>query len=371
MSTVPYAVHVFLRKHIEEAAKKYKVTVVCNSTDAHLLHDLNVPVILLPIERKPSFWCDALVVIRLYMLFRREHFAIVHSIMPKTGMIAMLAAWLARVPIRIHTFTGQVWVTKRGLKRAVLKWVDKLIGKFATCLLADSPSQRDFLVSEGALPFGKVKVIADGSICGVEAARFHPDSNIMMSVRKDLKISEDAVVILFVGRLSFDKGILDLAVAFDSIARMCADVVLIIAGAEEDVLIGGIRQLCSRWAERLHYIKFTSSPENYMAAADIFCLPSYREGFGMTIIEAAACAVPTVGSCIYGITDAVVDGETGLLFPAGNVAALTLALLVLIKDIDLRQRMGKAARLRALKLFSSERITGEMVTLYDRLSEVR
>jgi glycosyltransferase involved in cell wall biosynthesis len=106
-----------------------------------------------------------------------------------------------------------------------------------------------------------------------------------------------------------------------------------------------------------------------MAAADIFCLPSYREGFGMTIIEAAACAVPAVASRIYGITDAVVDGKTGLLIPCGDVAALTQALLKLILEDNLRQQMGNAARVRALELFSATYFTREMVNLYDRLSE--
>ena len=104
-----------------------------------------------------------------------------------------------------------------------------------------------------------------------------------------------------------------------------------------------------------------------MAAADIFCLPSYREGFGMTIIEAAACSVPAVASRIYGITDAVEEGKTGLLFPAGDVAALTQALLNLLEDRDLRQQMGEAARVRALELFPSQKIVGEMLALYGKL----
>lgn len=369
VATVPYAVHVFLREHIQAAAEKYEVTVICNSTDVHLLDGLSARLILLPIERKPSPWRDALALVRLYKLFRRERFDIVHSITPKAGMIAMLAASLVRVPIRIHTFTGQVWLTQHGARRMLLKWLDKLIGRFTTCVLADSPSQRDFLVREGVLPLGKAKVIGAGSICGVDAARFHPDPNTRIAVRRGLGIEKDATVILFVGRLNRDKGILDLAAAFNAIAKRHADVVLLLVGAEEDVPFGHIKNICSPWCERLHYVSFTSTPEHYMTTADIFCLPSYREGFGMTIIEAAACGVPAVASRIYGITDAVADGKTGLLFPAGDVAALTQALLKLIAENELRQQMGNAARMRALELFSSERITCEMVMLYDRLSE--
>ena len=278
VATIPAVVHAFLRGHIQAAAEKYQVTVICNSADKHLLDGLNARLILLPIERKPSPWKDALILFQLYKLFRREQFDIVHSIMPKTGMLAMLAAWLGLVPVRIHTFTGQVWATQQGVRRTLLKRFDKFIGGFATCVLADSPSQRDFLINEGVLPPDKAKVIGAGSICGVDPLRFHPDTEARRIIRQDLEIARDAGVILFVGRLNRDKGMLDLAAAFDTIARHYPDVVLLLVGAEEDVPFSRIREICHAGRDRLHYVSFTASPERYMAAADIFCLPSYREG---------------------------------------------------------------------------------------------
>lgn len=370
VATIPAAVHAFLRVHIQAAAGKYEVTVICNATDKHLLDGLNARLILLPIERKPSPWRDVQVLFQLFILFRRERFDIVHSIFPKTGMLAMLAAWLAQAPIRIHTFTGQVWVRKHGAQRMLLKWFDKLIGRLATCVLADSPSQRDFLLSERVLQPGKAKVIGAGSICGVDPLRFQPDFEARQTVRHDLGIAKDARVILFVGRLNRDKGILDLAAAFDLISRHNPDVVLLLVGAEEDVPFSRMQEICYAERDRLHYVSFTSTPERYMAAADVFCLPSYREGFGMAIIEAAACAVPAVASRIYGITDAIDDGKTGLLFAAGDVNALTRTLSKLITEHDMRQQMGNAAYVRALELFSGEKITRELVMLYDRWSEV-
>lgn len=369
VATIPAVVHAFLRAHIQAAAEEYEVTVICSSADEHLLDDLNARFIPLLIERKPSPWKDVIALNQLYWLFRRERFDIVHSIMPKAGLLAMLAAWLTLVPARVHTFTGQVWVTMHGARRILLKGVDKLIAIFATCVLVDSPSQRDFLVDEGVLPQGKALVIGAGSICGVDPLRFRPNEAARRSTRQDMGITQDAKVILFVGRLNRDKGMLELAAAFDALSRRYADLVLLLVGAEEDVVFAQIQKICSAVRERLFYIRFTNMPERYMAAADIFCLPSYREGFGMTIIEAAASGIPSVASRIYGITDAVEDEKTGLLFPVGDVDALTRALSRLISENDFRQQMGDAARARAVELFPTEKLTRDMVSLYNRLSQ--
>jgi glycosyltransferase involved in cell wall biosynthesis len=186
-------------------------------------------------------------------------------------------------------------------------------------------------------------------------------------VRSELGIKQGSKVILYVGRLNLDKGILDLAAAFNSIARKHAAVDLLLVGAEEEVCFRHIQERYPEVSDRLHYISFTSQPERYMAAADIFCLPSYREGFGLTIIEAAACALPAIASRIYGITDAVEDGVTGILFPAADITALTQSLLKLIEENDTLKKMGKAACVRALELFSSEKNSHEMLMLYEQL----
>lgn len=369
VATIPAVVHAFLRGHIQAAAEKYEVTVVCNSTDVDLLSGLNARLVFLRIERKPSPLQDFRILLQLFKLFRRERFDIVHSIMPKTGMLAMLAARLAGVAIRIHTFTGQVWVTRRGVQRVVLQWLDRLTGSLANTALADSPSQRDFLVNAGVLPTSKARVIGAGSICGVNAQRFSPNAQTRNAVRSELNIGAGETVILYVGRLNRDKGMLDLAAAFAALAQNHADLLLLLVGEEEDVPYSRIQQLCDGQRAQLRRVRFTPAPERYMAAADIYCLPSYREGFGLTIIEAAVCCMPTVASRIYGITDAVEEGKTGLLFPAGNVAMLTQQLQTLVENPGLRRQMGEAARLRALELFPAQKITGAMLALYDELLE--
>ena len=364
VATIPDTVYAFLKDHIAAAAQQWQVTVVTHPLRIELLQDFDARVIPLDIRRKVSPLHDLRVLWQLYRLFRRERFDIVHSIMPKTGLLAMLAALFAGVPVRMHTFTGQVWATKRGWKRSALKRFDWLIAACATHVLADSPSQRDFLIAEGVLPPGKGEVIGHGSICGVDARRFHPDVQARETVRAELGVPAAQRILLFLGRLNRDKGILDLAQAFVAIAAQHEDVSLVLVGAEEDVPFASVQQACGAYGDRVHRINFTPVPERYMAAADIFCLPSYREGFGQVIVEAAACGVPTVASRIYGITDAVEEGVTGILFTAGDVAALISALSSLLGDDALRTRMGEAARTRALERFASEQIAAELVARY-------
>jgi glycosyltransferase involved in cell wall biosynthesis len=368
VATIPAVVHAFLREQIQAAAASYDVTVVCNASDQHLLDGLSAKLVLLPIERKPSVRKDVAALLSLWRLFRRERFHIVHTHMPKTGLLGMLAAKLAGVPLRIHTFHGEVWATRTGIRRQALKRLDQLVSLLATDILTVSPSQRALLVKEGVVSNAKAGLIGFGSICGVDPARFQARTDVRHAIRDQLHIAREATVVLFLGRLNRDKGMLDLANAFNAVAAARPEVSLLLVGAQEDVRFSHMQEMCGVWRERLRYVEFTATPEYYMAAADIFCLPSYREGLPMTILEAAACGVPTVASRIYGITDAVLDGETGLLFKAGDVAALTQTLLALIADPRLRRQLGQAARRRTLTMFANTDITSGVLNLYDRLS---
>lgn len=367
IATIPAVVHTFLREHIQASAAKWSVKVVSSSQGAELLNDLSAEFMPLEIERKISPFKDLLTLIRLTTMFRREKFDLVHSIMPKTGLLTMLAGRMAGVPIRVHTFTGQVWANKRGWKRNFLKIFDRLTVFFATHILIDSFSQRDFLIAEGVVPEAKGTVIGKGSICGVDLERFRPDENYRKAIRSELNISSSEIVILFVGRLNVDKGIPELAQAFSMLAERHADVVLLLVGAEEDFSFERVQQICRNCSDRLRRIPFTSSPEHYMAAADIFCLPSHREGFGQAIIEAAACGVPAVATNIYGITDAIEEGSSGLLSPPGDIPTIVQLLETLIENPTLRRSMGVAARDRVQMLFPSSAITEAMMIFYGDL----
>ncbi len=360
------AVAAFLRPHVEQLAGDYDVFVVSNYSGEEFPSEqgnyLHVPLVreISPLKDLQALWA-------LFRIFRRYRFDVVHSVTPKAGLLAMLAAWLAGVPIRIHWFTGQVWVTRTGLARIALKSADRLIVAMASHLLADSPSQRDFLVSESVCRPGVMEVIGDGSICGVDGARFSPNALVRQRVREQLGVSFDGSLVLFLGRLNVDKGIREMAQAMRMLDSYFPRAHWLVVGPDEGGQVDYVRSLAGCLGERLHFIGFTREPELYMAAADVFCLPSYREGFGSSVLEAAAVGVPSVASRIYGLSDAVEDGVTGVLVTPGDAQALAVALSGLLGNRELRQRMGNAARTRALRLFSSERVVAGLREFYRRV----
>lgn len=355
-----------MRPHIEHLSAEHEITVVSNYAAAPPAADAHAAYLHAPLARQIEPLNDLRAVHRLWSLFRRQHFDAVLSVTPKAGLLGMLAARLAGTPVRIHWFTGQVWATRSGLARHAFKNADRLIAGLASHLLADSPSQRDFLAREGVCRTEKVEVLGDGSICGVDDTRFRPDAAARQSVRQEHAIPSDAPLVLFLGRLNRDKGIRELADAMLLLDERFPQLHWLIVGPDEGGMVDHVRSVAGRLGDRLHFQGFTAAPQNYMAAADIFCLPSYREGFGSSALEAAATGIPSVATRIYGLTDAVEDGVSGILVPPRDATALAAGLERLLADPELRQKMGLTARKRALKRFSRQRITSELHAFLQR-----
>jgi len=356
---------VFLAHQLDELSKVYDVTLVANLSGQQEVHSWlpkEVHVVDIPIQRKISPFSDIDCYFKLKRLFKIEKFALVHSVSPKAGLLAMLAASRAKVPVRIHTFTGQVWVTKTGLKRTILKTLDRAIAKRTTVALVDSKSQQIFLVENDIVTDSSSKVLCDGSISGVDCERFKPNPQARLDVRKQLGSDNSSVVVLFVGRLKKEKGVHELIEAFTQAKPVYANMELWLVGPDEE----GVQQKVGP-LDGVRYVSFTDEPQKYMASADVLCLPSYREGFGSVVIEAGACGIPSIGTDIYGLQDAIVDGETGILINPKSVGALAKAMLQLSQDESKRVQMGKAAQERAVDFFPQVRLTDAILTMYSEL----
>jgi glycosyltransferase involved in cell wall biosynthesis len=157
-----------------------------------------------------------------------------------------------------------------------------------------------------------------------------------------------------------------LAAAFRELHSQVSGLALLLVGPDEQVLRNALLESAGAGATAIRFVEYTRTPERYLAAADVLCLPSYREGFGSVVIEAGATGIPSVGSRIYGITDAIVDSETGLLHEPGNAADIAAKLLPIVTDPQLRRQLGTRAHERALRDFSQETVTGALLDFYDR-----
>lgn len=364
--TTPLSFNVFYKNHIVFLKEFYKVTLIANfNLDICTIE--GVKKIHIDIERRPNLVQDIKALFQLIKIFKQEKFCLVHSTTPKAGLLTQIAARFVGVKVRLHTFTGQVWASKTGMKRETLKWIDRIIGYLPTHLLTDSQSQKDVLENEKIVPRDKVEILGLGSICGVDITQFKPiDSIVKVQARMDLGISNQDFLFLYLGRLNKEKGILDLIEAFQLVHEKFSNAKLLLVGKDEEKLIDLI---CKHplYGSFILYKGFTHFPQNYMAMADVFCLPSYREGFGSVIIEAAACGTPSIGTNIYGLTDAIENGKSGLLCEVNNSKDLAEKMIYFIENDTLRKECADYGLQRVKENFNTVLISQYLIDFYSKI----
>ena len=251
--------------------------------------------------------------------------------------------------------------------RWILKSTDRITALAATHVLTDSFTQRIFLINERVISEEKSSVLANGSISGVDLERFKPDDILRKEVREKFGIPINELVFLYMARLTRDKGALVMAEAFSRFVDQGGDGHLIIVGPDEEKVSQMMNELLGDSLSRVRFEGYTKCPEKFMAAADIFCLPSYREGFGTVLINAAAVGIPAIASRIYGSEEAIQENVTGLLIEAGNSQELAEKMLLLAENSDLRSELGTKAQQRAKDVFSESTVTGAVLEFYSNV----
>lgn len=374
VASVKFAID-HVTSQVEALAREQAIiTVICSPANP-LPRPATLPLVdFVPvlIERSISPVRDLLAVFKLWRIFRDRHFDIVHSTTPKAGLLTAIAARLAQAPIRVHTFTGQVWATQSGLARHVLKVCDRIIAALSTALYADSRSQIEFLEAEGVAKPGRIKLLGSGSVDGVDTARFASDKFSAAdnsATRSELHIPDNAKVLIFIGRLHVEKGLRELFGAYTSLAGEMPDLHLVLAGPNEqsdDLFSHSVTDHEMR--SRVHFLGSVPDPERYLAISHLLCLPTYREGFPTVVLEAASLGVPTVASDIYGVRDAVVDGETGILVPPREIGELRSVISQLLTSAsERREQLGESARQRVRREYDKNVVSGLILQEYVRL----
>lgn len=360
----------FLKDHMSYLVKEYDVHLVANfkAEEKGEYEAMGITCHDAPIQRAIKLGADWKALWALRKIFKTEKFDCVHSVTPKAGLLTSIAGWMAGVKKRVHIYTGQVWATRKGMMRSVLKMMDRIIAWFDTDILVDGEGQRQFLIKEGVLKESNSSVLANGSIAGVKLERFVISEETRRVEREKLGFKEDDVCFIFMGRLNHDKGIGELFEAFNKLIPECPNAKLVLYGYDEEgyapkaVTYANIKR-----GVNYFYPGHTSAPFASLQAGDVFVLPTWREGFGMSVLEAQGLALPAITSDAYGVVDATVEGKTALRCRVDEPEGLYRCMKTYYDNPNMRKQHGLAGRKRVEESFVGSKVSEAWVEFYHEL----
>ena len=345
-----------------------EIEVVALSSPGKELDDLRekgVPTIVVPMERHISIFKDMKALMALVKVFRREKPDMVHSMTPKAGLLCMLAAKMAHVPVRVHTFTGLVWPTAAGLKRRILMATDWLTCACATHIIPEGQGVLNDL-KNGGITKKPMKVLGYGNVRGVDMVRFSPS-------RFDVSKNPSAFTFVFVGRIVGDKGINELVEAFVKLHEKHQNARLILVGSYEhelDPLSDTTReQIESNEAIDACGPKYDDDLLRMYVNADCFVMPSYREGFPNTVLEAGAMGLPSIVTDINGSREIIENEKNGLIIPSKNASALYDAMERMLTDDTARETMRSNARPMIASRFEKNFVQKCQIEFYKEITK--
>lgn len=363
MTTIPGSLGGLLKGQLKFMKEHFEVIGVSSSENG-LLEKVGsrekVPVVPIEMTRRITPFKDLVSVWKLYRLFKREKPLIVHTHTPKAGTLGMLAAYLARVPYRLHTIAGLPLLEATGGKRKLLDLVEKLTYFWATKIYPNSFGLKDIILENGYTNHQKLKVIGNGSSNGVDTRIFNRDNfnkTELLKLRERLKINSNDFVFLFVGRIVGDKGINELIQAFCRLKKSRPNIKLILLGSYEREL----DPIKSENEERIDTdpnilaLGTVTDVRPYFCIADCMAFPSYREGFPNVVMEAGAMGVPSIVTDINGCNEIIDHGINGVIVPTKDEEALYKEMKVMINDIS--QNKYDPNRIRQLVVSKYDRPT--------------
>jgi glycosyltransferase involved in cell wall biosynthesis len=366
--TASYVVPWHLNNTLNRISDDFDVCVVGQNVSLNQSNYPKIKFVDININRKTNLIADIKALLKLCIIIFKYRPHIVHSIMPKAGFLASLAGVICRVPVRLHTFTGQTWVAKNGFARYIYYFFDVIVNKLNTECLTDSFSQSFFLAQNHITNSGRpLHVLSKGSLSGVEINRFNFDllCDNRFKLRESLGINTYEFVFSFIARKTQAKGALDMLNAFSLISTSYPKTRLLFIGPDEDGKIKQLKLSNPQLFNNVIEIGHVNNHEEYLAITDVLCLPSYREGFGSIIIDAAAMSVPAIGSRIPGLTDSIVEDVTGLLFKEGNIDELSKKMILFIENPELQIELGKNAKNRVDEFFSADNLYCSLKEFYN------
>ena len=375
---VPESLEILLKgqlNYINQSENFELIAISSPGTSLQKIHiNENVKIYEVKIERRLSVLNDIIAVFKLYKIFKDNRPFIVHSHTPKAGLVSMLASFLARVPNRIHTFTGLIFPYKRGLYKLVLIFVDKTICFFANKIIPEGLGVKNDLIKY-RITRKPLQIIENGNINGIDSVFFNPlifDNFKKNNLKEKLNINPKDFVYIFIGRLVKDKGIDDLIFVFEKIQKEHNDVKLILVGEFEnklDPLLQKTLKSINNNSSILH-LGFQHDVRPYLAVSNLLVFPSYREGFPNVPLQAAAMSLPLLLSNISGCNEIVEENVNGLLFEPGHIDDLQSKMIWFKTNPDLTNILKNNARASVIKKFDQKNIWDSMINVYNQLDFV-
>jgi glycosyltransferase involved in cell wall biosynthesis len=329
--------------------------------------DLGVRTIGVPMARRVSPLDDWASLVRLRNLFDELRPDVVHAHTPKGGLLGMLAASAARVPVRLYQMRGLAYVTQHGAMRTLLSTTERLSCASATRVICQSKSLLETALADRLVPLERAEVLLEGSN-GVDTRRFNREQwrSEGHALRKAWGALRGDVVFVFVGRLVRDKGVPELLEAFSTVRRAVPRAQLVLVGPLEERDALAPETMARLNADGVRALGFQPDPAPYLAAGDVLVLPSHREGFPNVPLEAAAMGLPVLSTTVPGCRDAVERDVTGLLVSPGDAQSLAQAMLRYASSVELRRSHGVAGLARVQARFRREVVTDAVMGLYVR-----
>lgn len=369
-STVPQSLDTFYKGMFLELSGKYDV--IALSSPERELNDIHirehVRTIAVPMRRRISLFRDFLSLWRIVLVFLKEKPTMVHSMTPKAGLLCMVAAWMTRVPVRVHTFTGLVFPTSTGMMRRILMLTDSITCACATHIIPEGEGVKNDLI-RNRITGKPMRVLGYGNVRGVDLDYYNRRKEVL-NIANTLR-NGTCFTFLYVGRIVREKGIDELVSAFDSLSKECPNVRLWLVGPYEDSL-DTISSKSEKIIDDNPFIEAVGSKSGeellaYYAAADCFVLPSYREGFPNVVLEAGAMGLPSIVTDINGSREIIRQGENGFVIPSKDITALYSAMKTMITDLESREQMKKNARKMIADRFEQSFVRKCLYDFYDEI----
>ena len=368
-TTVPLSLDIFCNGLLKSLSDKYEVVAVSSPGPEMkaIAEREGVKTIEVPMVRHVSPGQDIVSLWRLICLFHKEKPVMVHSMTPKAGLLCMMAAWFTRVPVRVHTFTGLVFPTSKGLKRTVLKLTDTITCACASHVISEGEGVKNDLLKNG-ITRKTPRVLGYGNVRGIDIG-FYDRRPEVMALAKPIR-KDDVFTFLFVGRIVGDKGVNELCHAIDILSGTLPVRLLLVGLFEEEIdPISPASKAIIERNDAIQFVDFKSGDEllAYYAASDCFVLPSYREGFPNTVIEAGAMGLPSIVTDINGSREIIIQGENGVIVPPRDADALYKAMLDMVKDRNRRERMAGNARKMIVSRYEQGYVRKCLYDYYDEV----